>query len=83
MLESAGFVSVTHHDTTALASKDISDALYRLVTRRDRVVTAAGEETYYALLEIWAEFLAHFSQGTLTHCGFIARKPMAGISGAA
>jgi len=81
MLESAGFVSVTHNDTTALACKDISDAMYRLITRRDRVVAAAGAETYYALLEIWAEFLSHFSQGTLTHCGFIARKPVRSVNG--
>jgi hypothetical protein len=38
------------------------------------VIAVAGEEVYYGLLEIWAEFLSHFSQGTLTHCGFIARK---------
>jgi ubiquinone/menaquinone biosynthesis C-methylase UbiE len=74
MLESAAFTSIVRHDTTQLASKDVADAISRLIGRRDRVIDAAGAETYYALLEIWAEFLAHFSKGTLTHCGFVARK---------
>jgi hypothetical protein len=38
------------------------------------VIESAGEEAYFALLEVWAEFPACFSEGQLTHCGFIARK---------
>jgi len=74
MLEAAGFVRVEHHDTTGLASKDVASALYELITRRDQVLGSAGEELYFGLLEIWAEFLAFFSTGKLTHSGCIARK---------
>jgi ubiquinone/menaquinone biosynthesis C-methylase UbiE len=74
MLQAAGFEAVRHYDTTELASKDSASSLYRLITRRDQVIASAGTETYYALLEIWAEFLAYFSEGNLTHCGTVARK---------
>jgi ubiquinone/menaquinone biosynthesis C-methylase UbiE len=71
MLEAAGFESVQHYDTTELAFKDVAASVYRLITRKGQVVGSAGEEVYFALLEIWAEFLALFSEGKLTHCGFI------------
>jgi SAM-dependent methyltransferase len=74
MLEAAGFEAVRHHDTTELAKKDVASSLYRLITKRDQIIGATGAEVYYALLEVWAEFLAYFSEGKLTHCGFIARK---------
>jgi SAM-dependent methyltransferase len=74
LLEAAGFRDIQHFDTTALASADISAALYRLITRRSKVIEAAGEEVYFGLLELWAEFLAYFAEGRMTHCGFIARK---------
>jgi SAM-dependent methyltransferase len=74
MLQAAGFEAVRHHDTTELAKKDVASSLYRLITRREQIIGSAGAEVYYALLEIWAEFLAYFSQGKLTHCGFIAGK---------
>jgi SAM-dependent methyltransferase len=74
MLHAAGFEAVQHYDTTELASKDVASSLYRLITRRDQIIEPAGAEVYYALLEVWAEFLACFSEGKLTHCGFIARK---------
>jgi ubiquinone/menaquinone biosynthesis C-methylase UbiE len=74
MLRAAGFGAVEHHDTTELACKDVANSIGRLITRQDQILEAAGAETYYALLEIWAEFLAHFSEGKLTHCGLIAQK---------
>jgi SAM-dependent methyltransferase len=74
MLQAAGFEAVQHNDTTELACKDVASSMYRLITRRDRIIEPVGAEVYYALLEIWAEFLAYFSEGKLTHCGFLARK---------
>jgi SAM-dependent methyltransferase len=74
MLREAGFDNIQHYDTTELASKDVAAAVYRLINRRDEILKAAGTEVYFALLEIWSEFLACFSEGKLTHCGFIAHK---------
>jgi ubiquinone/menaquinone biosynthesis C-methylase UbiE len=74
MLQAAGFEAVRHYDTTELASKDVASSLYRLITRKDQITKAVGAELYVALLEIWAEFLAYFSEGKLTHCGFVAQK---------
>lgn len=74
MLQAAGFASIQRYDTTELASRDVASALYRLITRKNQIVESAGEELYFALMEIWAEFLAYFSEGKLTHCGVIARK---------
>jgi SAM-dependent methyltransferase len=74
MLQAAGFEAVQQYDTTELAVKDVAGSMCRLIARRDQIVGSAGAELYYALLEIWAEFLACFSEGKLTHCGFIARK---------
>jgi SAM-dependent methyltransferase len=74
MLRAAGFQRVRHHDTTELAKKDVACSLDRLITRREEIIRSAGAEVYYILLEIWAEFLACFCEGKLTHCGFIARK---------
>jgi hypothetical protein len=74
MLQAAGFEAVRHHDTTELASKDVAGSMYRLITNRDRIIGSAGAELYYALLEIWAECLAYFSEGRLTHCGFLAAR---------
>jgi SAM-dependent methyltransferase len=75
LLAEAGFVDIERHDTTALATRDITRSLSRLIERRETVIAAAGEEVYYALLELWAEFLAHFGEGTMTHCGLIAARP--------
>jgi ubiquinone/menaquinone biosynthesis C-methylase UbiE len=74
MLQAACFDRIVQYDTTELASKDVARSMYRLITGRDQIIEAAGRETYYGLLEIWAEFLAHFSEGKLTHCGFVAQK---------
>ncbi len=74
LLRSAGFETVQHHDTTALASRDVARSLHRLITNRERIIESADAELYYAMMEIWAEFLACFSEGVLTHCGFIAQK---------
>jgi ubiquinone/menaquinone biosynthesis C-methylase UbiE len=74
MLVAAGFGSVRHYDTTELASKDVASSLYRLITKKHQIIESVGAETYSALLEIWAEFLAFFSEGKLTHCGFIAER---------
>jgi SAM-dependent methyltransferase len=74
VLEAAGFRSIRHYDTTELACKDVAGSLYRLLTKKDQVVESVGDEFYYAILEIWAEFLAYFSEGKMTHCGFIAQK---------
>ncbi len=75
LLEGAGFEDVRRFDTTELVTKDITATLYRLITRRAPIIEAAGDEVYFALLELWAEFLAYFGEGRMTHCGFIARKP--------
>jgi len=72
--EAAGFEAIRHYDTTKFASEDVTGAMYRLITKRDQIIGAAGEELYFALLEIWAEFLAYFSEGKLSHCGFVAQK---------
>jgi ubiquinone/menaquinone biosynthesis C-methylase UbiE len=74
LLHAAGFEAVRHYDTTELARKDVASSLYRLITKRDQIIGSAGSDVYFALLEIWAEFLAFFSEGKLTHCGFVARK---------
>jgi hypothetical protein len=74
MLQTAGFAKIQYHDTTELASKDVASGLYRLITKRDRIIESVGAEAYFAILEIWAEFLAYFSEGKLTHCGFVARR---------
>ena len=74
MLEVAGFETIQHYDTTELALKDVAGSMYRLITRRDQVIGSVGADTYFALMEIWAEFLAYFVEGKLTHCGFVARK---------
>jgi ubiquinone/menaquinone biosynthesis C-methylase UbiE len=74
MLQAAGFEAVRHYDTTELAKKDVASSLYRLITKRDQIIGSASTDVYFALLEIWAEFLAYFSEAKLTHCGFIAEK---------
>jgi ubiquinone/menaquinone biosynthesis C-methylase UbiE len=74
VLQAAGFESVHHYDTTELAKKDVASSLYQLITKKDHIIAAASAEVYFALLEIWAEFLAYFSEEKLTHCGFVARK---------
>jgi ubiquinone/menaquinone biosynthesis C-methylase UbiE len=74
MLQAAGFQNVRHYDTTELAVKDVGSSIYRLITKRDQIIESFGSELYFALLEIWAEFLAYFSEGKLTHCGFTAIK---------
>jgi sarcosine/dimethylglycine N-methyltransferase len=74
MLQAAGFEDVRPYDTTELAAKDVAESLVRLITRKDRAIESVGAEVYCALLEIWAEFLAYFSEGKLTHCGISARK---------
>lgn len=74
MLRDAGFAAIEPHDTTDLAIGDVARSIGQLMRRRDRVIEVAGEEVYRGLLEIWAEFLALFSERRLTHCGFVARK---------
>lgn len=74
LLQAAKFEGIQRHGTTELASKDVASAMFGLITKRNQLLEAAGTELYYALLEIWAEFLAYFSEGKLTHCGFIARR---------
>jgi ubiquinone/menaquinone biosynthesis C-methylase UbiE len=74
MLQAAGFAAVGHHDTTELARKDVAGSMLRLINRKDQVLASVGAEVYFALLEVWAEFLAYFSEGQLTHCGFLAVK---------
>jgi ubiquinone/menaquinone biosynthesis C-methylase UbiE len=74
MLQAAGFETVQHYDTTELAFKDVATSIYRLIGKKDQIIESVGAETYYALLEVWAEFLAYFSEGKLTHCGFVAEK---------
>ena len=74
MLKRSGFHAIRSHDTTLLALHDVATSLYRLLTRKEQVVAAVGEEVYFPLLEIWAEFLAYFTEGKLKHLGFIARK---------
>ena len=75
MLEAAGFTDIRHYDTTELASRDVARSLYQLISKRDQVLERIGEEVYFGLLELWAEFIAFFSEGKLTHCGFVATKP--------
>jgi ubiquinone/menaquinone biosynthesis C-methylase UbiE len=74
MLEASGFEDVQHFDTTELAGKDIATSIDRLISNREQILQTAGEEVYFALLEIWAEFTACFVEGKLTHCGFVAHK---------
>jgi ubiquinone/menaquinone biosynthesis C-methylase UbiE len=74
MLQAAQFEAIQNYDTTELAFKDVAGSIYRLTTRKDQIIGSVGEEVYFALLEIWAEFLAYFSEGKLTHCGFVAQK---------
>ena len=75
LLEAVGFGGLRCYDTTEPARRDITRSLHRLIERREAVIAAAGDEVYYALLELWAEFLAHFGEGTMTHCGIIAARP--------
>jgi ubiquinone/menaquinone biosynthesis C-methylase UbiE len=74
MLQAAGFERVQHYDTTEPASRDVARSMYRLITKKEQIVGSVGAELYYALLEIWAEFLVYFSEGKLTHCGMTAEK---------
>jgi ubiquinone/menaquinone biosynthesis C-methylase UbiE len=74
LLQAAGFETIHHYDTTELASKDVASAMFGLITKRDQIIESVDAETYFALLEIWAEFLAYFSEGKLTHCGFVAQR---------
>jgi ubiquinone/menaquinone biosynthesis C-methylase UbiE len=74
MLRAARFDAIQHYDTTELAFRDVAGSMYRLITRKDQIIGSVGAEVYFALLEIWAEFLAYFSEGRLTHCGFVAQK---------
>ena len=74
MLEASGFEAVRHFDTTELAAKDIATSMDRLIAKRGQILDTAGEELYFALLEIWAEFTACFAEGKLSHCGFVAHK---------
>jgi ubiquinone/menaquinone biosynthesis C-methylase UbiE len=73
-LQAAGFETVQHYDTTELAFKDVASSMYRQITKRDQIIGSVGEEVYFAVMEVWAEYLAYFSEGKLTHCGFIAQK---------
>ncbi len=74
MLEAAGFEAIQHYETTDLACKDVASGMYRLITRRDQIIASVGADIYFGLLEIWAELLAYFFEGKLTHCGFVAQK---------
>lgn len=74
-LVQAGFREILRFDTTEFAVTAVSNGIKRLLARREAVLAASGEEVYYGLLEIWAEFLALFVSGELTHCGFIATRP--------
>jgi len=75
LLRDAGFTDIRSFDTTALATRDITAALFRLISNRAAVILAGGEDVYLGLLELWAEFLAYFGEGRMTHCGFLARAP--------
>lgn len=74
MLKTAGFDQVQHYDTTEVVCKDILSALYKQIIRRDKIIESVGPEVYFGLLEIFAEYLALFSEGKMTHCCFIAQK---------
>ena len=74
MLEAAGFEAIQHPTPPIWRVKDVASGMYRLITKREQIIGSVGAEVYFALLEIWAEFMAYFSEGKLTHCGFIARK---------
>jgi ubiquinone/menaquinone biosynthesis C-methylase UbiE len=74
MLQAAGFEAIEYYDTTELAARDVASSIYRLVNQKDQIIGSVGEEVYFALVEIWAEFLAYFSEGKLTHCGLVALK---------
>ena len=74
MLLAAGFEQIEHYDTTELAIQDVAQSMVRLLTEKEQLIALSDIELYYGILEIWAEFLAYFSEGKLTHCGLIARK---------
>jgi hypothetical protein len=74
MLESAGFGSVRHYDTTELVCQDILSTLYQQIAKREQIIGTVGATAYYAMLETWVEYLTHYSEGKATHCGFIAQK---------
>jgi ubiquinone/menaquinone biosynthesis C-methylase UbiE len=58
MLRTSGFSAIQYHDTTDLARRDVSSSMYCLIGRKNKIIESAGAEAYFALLEIWAEFLA-------------------------
>jgi len=74
MLQAAGFGHIQHLDTTALATQAVLRAIYQHVTKREQIIDAFDERYYLGALEVWAEFLAHMSEGQLQHCGFAAAK---------
>jgi ubiquinone/menaquinone biosynthesis C-methylase UbiE len=74
MLRAVGFEPIQHYDTTEKAFSDVASSMYRLISKRGQIIEAVGAEGYYALLEIWAEFLAFFSEGKMTHCAVIGHK---------
>jgi len=74
MLKAAGFNQIQHHDTTEIACRDIISTIHKQVSRRDKIIASIGLERYFELLDMWAEYLALFSAGEMSHCCFIARK---------
>jgi SAM-dependent methyltransferase len=74
MLKLSCFHAMRSYDTTSLALHDVASSLCRLLTRKEQVVATVGADVYCPLLEIWAEFLAYFTEGKLKHFGFVARK---------
>lgn len=65
---------VQHYDITELACKISLNAIYKHVTRRDKIIASVGSEFYFMMLDMLAEYLAYLSEGKTTHCCFIAQK---------
>jgi ubiquinone/menaquinone biosynthesis C-methylase UbiE len=73
-LEEAGFEKVKYFNVTDLSSQDILNRLYDRISMREKIIETYGSEIYHQGFEPFAEILALYSKGDLSHCCFIAEK---------
>jgi len=74
-LKEAGFGSIQYNDSTEIVCKEITNVLYKMVTRRKKIIEIVGSSGfYYKLMEFWVEMLSYLSEREWNHCCFIALK---------
>jgi hypothetical protein len=74
-LETAGFDSVHHYNITDITCREITDVIYKIITKKNEAVELFDSTDFYFInLEFWVECLAYLSKGEATQCCFIAKK---------